>query len=254
MFCFILTPLLMCLMFCFSFPPFICFASRPHLFSISLSFPLYSSLCFQLLCQFVCSCLVSPVFLFRFPVSDLHSIFPGLVVLLDSLSLVFFFLIIIIFFVCLQFLCFLLPTQILTINSVSHLGMRMCCNTVITVQSLNKCLLRSKSRMILKMGLVQPMSTDYSCTNVVITTKYSWVGTSSWLVRSHHKIVQFHVNFGYIGLYLFLHCVIKRWAMGSFWVHPNITIGQLQPRIQSRQIIQYLEGHWFKSQAPPAAC
>lgn len=101
MFCFILTPLLMCLMFCFSFPPFICFASRPHLFSISLSFPLYSSLCFQLLCQFVCSCLVSPVFLFRFPVSDLHSIFPGLVVLLDSLSLVFFFLIIIIFFVCL---------------------------------------------------------------------------------------------------------------------------------------------------------
>lgn len=46
----------MCLMFCFSFPPFICFASRPHLFSISLSFPLYSSLCFQLLCQFVCSC------------------------------------------------------------------------------------------------------------------------------------------------------------------------------------------------------
>ena len=30
---------------------------------------------------------------------------------------------------------------------------------------------------------------EYSCNNVVITTEYSWVGTSSWLVWSHHKIV-----------------------------------------------------------------
>lgn len=113
-------PLLICIMFCFSLPPFLCFAGLRHLFSISLSFPVYSGLCFQLLRQFVCSCLVSPVFLFSFPVSDLHSMFPGLVVRLIvqtlncfffvciSLSLVFFFIFIFIFifFVCLKFLSF----------------------------------------------------------------------------------------------------------------------------------------------------